>query len=33
MFDKQPGDQVQVDVLRNSMVGAKKELRFEMRLR
>jgi hypothetical protein len=33
MFDKQPGDQVQVDVLRNSVMGAKKELRFEVTLR
>jgi len=33
MFDKKPGDLVQVDVLRNSMVGEKKEMHFEIRLR
>jgi uncharacterized iron-regulated protein len=33
MFDKKPGDMVQVDVLRNSMMGAKKEMHFEVRLR
>jgi uncharacterized iron-regulated protein len=33
MFDKQPGDSVQVEVLRNSMMGSKKELRFEVTLR
>ena len=33
LFDKKPGDLVQVDVLRNSMMGAKKEMHFEIRLR
>ena len=33
MFDKQPGDSVQVEVLRNSMMGSKKELRFGVTLR
>ena len=33
MYDKKPGDLVQVDVLRNSMMGAKKEMHFEIRLR
>lgn len=33
MFDKKPGDLVQVDVLRNSMMGAKKEMHFEVMLR
>jgi hypothetical protein len=33
MFDKQPGDRVQVDVLRNDALGSKKELQFEVTLR
>ncbi len=33
MFDKQPGDRVQVEVLRNSVMGSKKELRFDVTLR
>ena len=33
MFDKKPGDVVQVDVLRNSMMGAKKDMHFEIKLR
>ncbi|HTN94157.1 MAG TPA: ChaN family lipoprotein [Gallionella sp.] len=32
MYDKMPGDRVQVDVLRSSMMGAKKEMRFEVTL-
>ncbi len=33
MYDKSPGDLVQVDILRNSMMGAKKEMRFAVTLR
>ena len=33
MFDKQPGDRVEVDVLRHDAFGSKKELQFEVTLR
>jgi uncharacterized iron-regulated protein len=33
MFDKKPGDRVQLEVLRNDVLGSKKELRFEVTLR
>jgi uncharacterized iron-regulated protein len=33
MFDKKPGDLVQVDILRSDMMGAKKEMHFEVELR
>lgn len=33
MFDKQPGDRVQLEILRNDVLGSKKELRFEVVLR
>ena len=33
MFDKQPGDQVQVSVQRKNMIGLKEEMQFEVTLR
>ena len=33
MFDKKPGDQIRVEVLRSDALGTKKELQFEMVLR
>jgi uncharacterized iron-regulated protein len=33
MFDKQPGDRMQLEVMRNDVLGSKKELQFEVVLR
>jgi uncharacterized iron-regulated protein len=33
LFDKKPGDRVQLEVMRNDVLGSKKELQFEVTLR